>query len=111
MLGYGRVAERYPVEMPRALREAGYQTAGIGKMHWYPQRNLHGFHSVQLDESGRAQSPEFVSDYRQWFAREAPDLDPDATGIGWREALCAAGAAPSHNLDGGSRRRLSAGLQ
>lgn len=85
MLGYGRVAERYPVEMPRALREAGYQTAGIGKMHWYPQRNLHGFHSVQLDESGRAQSPEFVSDYRQWFAREAPDLDPGATGIGWND--------------------------
>jgi len=85
MLGYGQVAERYPVEKPRALREAGYHTAGIGKMHWHPQRNLHGFQSVQLDESGRAQSPEFVSDYRQWFAQQAPDLDPDATGIGWND--------------------------
>jgi choline-sulfatase len=85
MLGYGRVAERYPVEKPRVLREAGYHTAGIGKMHWHPQRNLHGFHSVQLDESGRAQDPGFVSDYRQWFAQEAPDLDPDATGIGWND--------------------------
>jgi arylsulfatase len=85
MLGFGRVAERYPVEMPRVLRDGGYHTAGIGKMHWHPQRNLHGFHSVQLDESGRVRTPDFVSDYRQWFAKEAPDLDPDATGIGWND--------------------------
>ncbi len=85
MLGYGRVAERYPVEMPRALRQAGYWTAGIGKMHWHPQRNPHGFHQVLLDESGRAESPEFRSDYRAWFWSEAPDLDPDATGIGWND--------------------------
>jgi len=85
MLGYGRVAERYPVEMPRVLREGGYHTAGIGKMHWHPQRNLHGFHSVQLDESGRARTPDFVSDYRQWFAQKTPNLDPDATGIGWND--------------------------
>ncbi|MGA2195662.1 MAG: sulfatase-like hydrolase/transferase, partial [Bryobacteraceae bacterium] len=40
MLGYGRVAEHYPVEMPRLLRDAGYYTTGIGKMHWSPQRAL-----------------------------------------------------------------------
>ena len=50
MLGYGQVAERYATEMPRALRKAGYYTFGIGKMHWYPQRNLHGFHRTILDE-------------------------------------------------------------
>jgi len=83
MLGCGRVAERYSSEMPRMLREAGYHTLGIGKMHYSPQRNLHGFHETILDESGRVESPGFVSDYRQWFRREAPDLDPDATGIGW----------------------------
>lgn len=33
MLGYGRVANYYPEELPRAMREAGYQTIGIGKMH------------------------------------------------------------------------------
>jgi arylsulfatase A-like enzyme len=85
MLGYSRVAERYPVEMPRMLREAGYYTFGIGKMHWAPQRNLHGFHGTLLDESGRAQSPDFRSDYRAWFASEAPNLNPDATGIGWND--------------------------
>jgi len=85
MLGYGRVGEKYPIEMPRALREAGYYTIGIGKMHWHPQRNAHGFHEMLLDESGRAESPDFISDYRKWFKSEAPDLNPDATGIGWND--------------------------
>lgn len=85
MLGYGQVARRYRVELPRMLREAGYYTYGIGKMHWTPQRNLHGFHGTLLDESGRVESPDFRSDYRSWFASEAPNLDPDATGIGWND--------------------------
>jgi arylsulfatase len=85
MLGYGRVAEKYPIETPRALADAGYYTMGIGKMHWHPQRNKHGFHEVLLDESGRVESPDFRSDYRAWFASEAPHLDPDATGIGWND--------------------------
>jgi len=85
MLGYYKVAEKYPYEMPQMLKEAGYQTVGIGKMHWHPQRNLHGFHQTLLDESGRVESDDFVSDYRQWFAKQAPGLDPDATGIGWNE--------------------------
>ncbi len=85
MLGYGRVAKQYPIETPRALRNAGYYTFGIGKMHWHPQRNAHGFHQVLLDESGRVQSPDYRSDYRSWFWSKAPHLDPDATGIGWND--------------------------
>jgi choline-sulfatase len=81
MLGYGKVAEKYPSEMPRALRDAGYYTLGIGKMHWTPQRCLHGFHQTILDESSRVQSPDFRSDYRAWFYSQAPNLDPDATGL------------------------------
>jgi len=83
MLGYSKVAEEYPVELPRVMRDAGYYTLGIGKMHWSPQRNLHGFHRTILDESGREQSIDFRSDYRSWFATVAPNLDPDETGIGW----------------------------
>ena len=85
MLGYGRVGEQYPTEMPQVLRDAGYYTMGIGKMHYHPQRNPHGFHQVLLDESGRVESPDYRSDYRSWFASEAPHLDPDATGIGWND--------------------------
>jgi arylsulfatase A-like enzyme len=94
MLGYHRVAPRYPREMPRLLAEAGYYTAGIGKMHYHPQRNLHGFHETMLDESGRVESPDFVSDYRQWFRKVAPSRDPDATGIGWNDHRAKAYALP-----------------
>lgn len=85
MLGYGRVADRYPREMPRMLRDAGYYTLGIGKMHYSPQRNTHGFHRTILDESGREQSLDFRSDYRSWLYSMFPLIDPDATGIGWND--------------------------
>lgn len=94
MLGYGRVAEKYPVEMPQTLRDAGYYTLGIGKMHWHPQRSTHGFHRTILDESGRAESPDFLSDYRAWFASQAPTLNPDLTNIGWNDYRSAPYALP-----------------
>ena len=82
MLGYGVVAEHYRYEMPRMLRRKGYYTLGIGKMHWHPQRALHGFHATLLDESGRIEDPYFMSDYRRWFLTQAPAANPDATGLG-----------------------------
>lgn len=85
MLGYGKVAATYRYEMPRMLRNLGYYTYGIGKMHWFPQRSLHGFHGTLLDESGRVEDDGFVSDYRKWFAGQAPGIDPDATGVGWND--------------------------
>ena len=94
MLGYSQVAQKYPVEMPRLLREAGYFTTGIGKMHWTPQRNLHGFHQTILDESGRVESVDFRSDYRSWFWSEMPGANPDATGLDWNGYTAAEYALP-----------------
>ena len=85
MVGYSRVAERYPFEKPRVLRDAGYYAQCIGKNHFHHQRNTHGYHHALLDESGREQTPGFRSDYRSWFWSQAPNLDPDATGIGWND--------------------------
>lgn len=84
-LGYARVAEKYTYEMPQMLRNLGYYTFGIGKMHWFPQKSLHGFHQTLVDESGRSESPDFISDYRAWFQLQAPGQDPDLTGIGWND--------------------------
>lgn len=56
-----------------------------GKMHWFPQKALHGFHATLIDESGRVESPDFISDYREWFQLQAPGKDPDLTGIGWND--------------------------
>lgn len=83
MLGYGRVGSEYRYEMPRMLRNQHYYTFGIGKMHWFPQHSLHGFHGTLIDESGRVEEKDFISDYRIWFQMHAPGLDPDATGVGW----------------------------
>jgi len=94
MLGYGRVAQAYDVELPRELRNAGYYTFAIGKMHFFPQKSLHGYHGTLVDESGRVETPDFVSDYRKWFKEQAPDLDPDATGIGWNSYRAAPYALP-----------------
>ena len=94
MLGYGVVAEHYRYEMPQLLRDNGYHTLGLGKMHWHPQNALHGFHATLVDESGRVESPYFCSDYRKWFAVMAPGKDPDATGIGWNAHAAAAYKLP-----------------
>lgn len=85
MLGYGRIAEKYRYEMPQLMRNLGYYTFGIGKMHWFPQKALHGFHATLTDESGRVETPDFISDYRKWFQLNAPGKNPDETGIGWND--------------------------
>ncbi len=85
MLGYGRVGEGYEYEMPQTLRDAGYYTTGIGKMHWHPQRHTHGFHRTILDESGREQTVDFRSDYHSWLFSKAPEVDSDVTGLGWND--------------------------
>jgi len=85
MLGYGRVANRYDCKLPQALRDLGYHTFGVGKMHWFPQKTLNGFYATLVDESGRRETKGFVSDYHRWFQKQAPDLDPQSTGIGWND--------------------------
>lgn len=96
MLGYGNVAEHYRYELPQMLSDCGYLTLGIGKMHWRPQNVLHGFHATILDESGRVESPYFMSDYRKWFQTMAPGKNPDETGIGWNEHAAATYKLPEN---------------
>jgi arylsulfatase len=96
MLHMVAMGERYPFTKPQALRDAGYYTMGIGKMHYHPQRNTHGYHHIVLDESGRIQDPAFRSDYRAWFWSQAPHLNPDATGIGFNDYPARPYALPEH---------------
>lgn len=84
LIGYvPYIAPEYPNQLPQLMTDAGYYSYGIGKMHWHPQRSLRGFAATELDESGRVEDDGFVSDYRQWFARVAPGLNPDSSHIGW----------------------------
>ncbi|MDF2652617.1 MAG: sulfatase [Paenibacillus sp.] len=65
--GQGPMETGFAHTLPGELARAGYHTQGVGKMHVYPQRALNGFHNTILDESGRIEDPNFVSDYKGWF--------------------------------------------
>lgn len=76
------IAPHYALEMPRALRDAGYYTTGIGKMEFGPVPGVdHGFHQMIRDETSHA----FRNDYDSWFWSNAPNLDPLAVGLGWND--------------------------
>ncbi|PAV30766.1 sulfatase [Virgibacillus profundi] len=79
--------------LPGELAEAGYHTQGIGKMHFYPQQALNGYHNTVLDESGREYDPGFKSDYKQWFEKnKSGDYGITDHGIGWNSWM----ARPYH---------------
>jgi arylsulfatase len=97
MLGMVAMAGRYPLEKPRALREAGYYTMTIGKQHFSPMRNGHGYHRMLLDEhcpcgngpqvyaAAEERGPIERSDYEAWFWSQSPTLDPHATKLWWND--------------------------
>lgn len=96
MLGYGTMASApYPVEKARALAQAGYYSASIGKNHYYPMRNPHGYHQLVCDEpcsswfhtspAGDGASWEDRCDYESWFWSQFPAKDPHATGLSWND--------------------------
>jgi arylsulfatase A-like enzyme len=97
MLGYSDMALRYPLEKPRALRDAGYYTITVGKQHYHPMRNGHGYEQMILDEhcpcgngpaalaAAERHGPVERNDYEAWFYSQAPGLDPHATGLWWND--------------------------
>jgi arylsulfatase len=106
MLGMTEMADRYAFEKPRALREAGYYTITVGKQHFSPMRNGHGYHRMILDEhcpcgngpqalaAAEAKGPIERSDYEAWFFSEAPALDPHATHLWWNDYVSRSFALP-----------------
>lgn len=61
--------------LPTVLHDAGYQTAGIGKMHFTPERARHGFDELILP-----------ADYYRWMDRQGETaLRPMRHGIGQNE--------------------------
>jgi arylsulfatase A-like enzyme len=83
LLGYANQAKRWPFEGPTALRDAGYHTAMIGKNHFNPWRNPHGYQSEQIYDG----LPECDKDddYGTWLAKVAPGVDQHSTGLGWND--------------------------
>ena len=63
------------VFLQRMLRDAGYQTGSIGKLHYYPPTASHarstGFDRVQLDDGVASTDP--YSDYVKWRGAHDPN--------------------------------------
>ena len=96
LLGYANMATKpYPVEKAKAMAQAGYYTTSIGKNHYFPIRNPHGYHHLIGDEHcsywfhkdspQKEESWEERCDYEAWFWSQMPDKDPHATGLGWND--------------------------
>ena len=82
MLGYYPIPERYAFELPRMFTEAGYRTHAVGKNHFNPIRNTHGYETVLLEEGWHSViESEGKCDYQLWFEKIAPELDMNATGL------------------------------
>lgn len=74
-LGYTPVPARLAVEKPRLFTEAGYRTHSVGKQHFAPPRNPHGYQTVVLGEPS-IRSKEPSCDYERWFATQLPGANP-----------------------------------
>lgn len=69
--------------LPTLLGECGYQTVGIGKLHFHPQRIRHGFdETITLDQY-----------YRQ-MRHSGSDLQPRRHGLGENEFYATMGTVP-----------------
>ncbi|MGH9468992.1 MAG: arylsulfatase [Terriglobia bacterium] len=103
-------AAKYPFEMPRAFREAGYYTASIGKNHFYPSARdrfylplvSHGYDFMLQDEH-HDYPLLYRTDYHSWFWSNAPEIYagdgylndvPDGCGFGWKNFWNAWQASP-----------------
>ncbi|WP_409344263.1 arylsulfatase [Paenibacillus sp. MBLB4367] len=95
--GQGPMGVGFSHTLPGELTKAGYQAVGVGKMHFFPQRSRNGFEETIIDESGREEDPNFVSDYRQWFLEQRTGpYDIVDHGIGWNSWMARPYHAPEH---------------
>lgn len=89
MLGYGQVAPRYAVEMPRVMSAAGYTTHSIGKDHFGWNATVdggisHGYNETELYDGLGSWDPNAPAthwsgefdNYDRWFANQMPGKDP-----------------------------------
>lgn len=102
ILGMGKgqdvMGTNFPHTLPGELSKNGYHTQGIGKMHFFPQRALNGFHNTVLDESGRQHNPGFVSDYQKWFNEHSDNVDHDISehGSSWNSWIARPDTMPEY---------------
>jgi arylsulfatase len=83
LLGYADQARKWSFEKPQSLHDAGYYAMSIGKNHFTPMRNHHGYDKTLLYD-GLPESDK-VDDYGLWLSKTAPAVDEHSTGLGWND--------------------------
>jgi len=80
-LGYTPIPE-FKYELPKLFTTAGYRTHAIGKNHFTPMRNTHGYQTVELEEAWYTTIKDADKcDYTLWFEKNAPEKDINASGL------------------------------
>lgn len=87
--------------LPYLLREAGYQTRLIGKMHTFPERKHNGFEQMLLCEEGRPFGAKSgihrgYDDYERWLAEQGYAGLASAHGIANNEVYAGAWHLPDY---------------
>lgn len=86
--------------LPYVLREAGYQTRLVGKMHTFPERKHNGFESMLLCEEGRplgaTGQPRGYDDYEWWLTEQGYSGLAAAHGIATNEFAVTPWHLPDH---------------
>jgi arylsulfatase A-like enzyme len=84
-LGYRPIPE-YPNELPRIFTNAGYRTHAVGKNHFNPMRNTHGYQSIELEEGWYTElGSKEKCDYTLWFEENLRDEDLNASGLSYTD--------------------------
>lgn len=84
-LGYNNIPA-YPFEGPAMFTDAGYRTHAVGKNHFTPMRNRHGYQTVELEEGWyTAREGQEKCDYTLWFEKNAPGQNINASGLGYND--------------------------
>lgn len=101
ILGMGRGQKEMGIgfenTLPGELTKSGYYTKAVGKMHFFPQRSLNGYHHIELDESGREFDTDFISDYKEWFDKNKDgDYHMVEHGIDWNSWMARPYHAPEY---------------
>ncbi|QDP96139.1 arylsulfatase [Microlunatus elymi] len=85
----------YPVTLPGEFTSHGYQTQGVGKMHFFPERSQLGFQNVILHSPTgivrqarqQGKDPDRVDDYLPWLrsqlGRDASFVDHGIDSNSW----------------------------